>query len=56
MIKIFRDRQNTQYHNISEKIIDMIQRYYDTDLTLEICAAEASLQCELLKQRVPQRD
>lgn len=38
MIKIFRDRQDAQYHNISEKIIDMIQRYYDTDLTLEMCA------------------
>lgn len=40
LILIFRDRQNMQYHNISEKIIDMIQRYYDTDLTLEQCAAK----------------
>jgi len=40
MISIFRDRQDAQYHNISEKMIDMIQKYYDTDLTLEQCAAE----------------
>lgn len=39
LIRIFRDRQNEQYHNISEKIIDLIQRKYDTDLTLEECAA-----------------
>jgi len=38
MIRIFRDRQNEQYHNVSEKIIDLIQRRYDTDLTLEECA------------------
>jgi AraC-like DNA-binding protein len=38
LINIFRDRQNSQYHNISEKIIDMIHRYYDTDLTIEKCA------------------
>ncbi|MEK3885491.1 helix-turn-helix domain-containing protein [Paenibacillus sp. PL2-23] len=36
---IFRDRQNEQYHNISEKIIDLIHRHYDTDLTLEDCAS-----------------
>lgn len=36
---IFRDRQNEQYHNISEKIIDLIHRHYDTDLTLEECAS-----------------
>jgi AraC-like DNA-binding protein len=40
MINIFRDRQDAQYHNISEKMIDMIQKFYDTDLTLEQCAAE----------------
>ncbi|RIX60349.1 helix-turn-helix domain-containing protein [Paenibacillus nanensis] len=39
LVRIFRDRQNEQYHNISEKIIDLIQRKYDTDLTLEECAA-----------------
>lgn len=39
MIKVFRDRQDAQYHNISEKIIELIHRYYDTDLTLEECAS-----------------
>jgi AraC-like DNA-binding protein len=39
MIKLFRDRQEAQYHNISEKMIDLVQHYYDTDLTLEECAA-----------------
>lgn len=39
MIKIFNSRQNAQYHNISEKIIDLVQHYYDTDLTLEECAS-----------------
>lgn len=39
MIKIFNSRQNAQYHNISEKIIDLIQHHYDTDLTLEECAS-----------------
>ncbi|MCM3786000.1 helix-turn-helix domain-containing protein [Neobacillus mesonae] len=36
---VFRDRQDTQYHHISEKIIDLVQNYYDTDLTLEECAS-----------------
>ncbi len=40
MIDIFAARQVEQYQNISEKIIDMIRRYYDTDLTLEQCAAK----------------
>lgn len=39
MIKIFKDRQEEQYHNISEKIIDLVQHRYDTDLTLEECAS-----------------
>lgn len=39
LIKIFIDRQDAQYHNISEKIIDLVQHYYDTDLTLEDCAS-----------------
>ncbi|ASA20456.1 AraC family transcriptional regulator [Paenibacillus donghaensis] len=39
MIKIFNSRQNAQYHNISEKIIDLVQHGYDTDLTLEECAS-----------------
>lgn len=40
MIDIFAARQMEQYQNISEKIIDLIRRYYDTDLTLEQCAAK----------------
>lgn len=39
LIKIFDSRQNAQYQNISEKIIDLIQHNYDTDLTLEECAS-----------------
>jgi len=39
MIAAFGDRQEAQYHNISEQIIDLVQHYYDTDLTLEECAA-----------------
>lgn len=40
LIAIFRDRQESQYHSISEKIIDIIQKQYDTDLTIEKCASE----------------
>ncbi|WP_248926899.1 AraC family transcriptional regulator [Paenibacillus hamazuiensis] len=40
LIGIFRDRQNSQYQNISEKIIDMIHKNYDKDLTIEQCAKE----------------
>ncbi|MEF2247517.1 AraC family transcriptional regulator [Paenibacillus sp. IITD108] len=39
LIHIFKDRQEAQYHNISEKIIDLVQHHYDTDLTLEECAS-----------------
>lgn len=39
MIKVFRDRQDAQYHNISEKVIELVHHYYDTDLTLEECAS-----------------
>lgn len=39
MVKILKDRQEAQYHNISEKIIDIVQHQYDTDLTLEECAS-----------------
>ncbi|MHA7964113.1 helix-turn-helix domain-containing protein [Paenibacillus sp. CAU 1782] len=38
LVRIFKDRQTEQYHNLSEQIIDLIQRCYDTDLTLEECA------------------
>lgn len=40
LIKIFNSRQNAQYQNISEKIIDLVHHYYDTDLTLEECASK----------------
>lgn len=39
MIRVFRDRQTSQYQNISEQIIEIIRSEYDTDLTLEKCAA-----------------
>lgn len=39
MIKIYRGRQDAQYHNISEKIIDIVQHEYDQDITLEECAS-----------------
>ncbi|MDQ0113453.1 AraC-like DNA-binding protein [Paenibacillus harenae] len=39
MVNIFKDRQEAQYHNISEKIIDLVQHHYDSDLTLEECAS-----------------
>ncbi|OKP96142.1 AraC family transcriptional regulator [Paenibacillus sp. P46E] len=39
MIRIFGSRQNAQYHNISEKLIDIVQHDYDKDLTLEECAS-----------------
>ncbi|WP_372636318.1 cache domain-containing protein, partial [Cohnella sp.] len=38
MAAIFRDRQASQYQNLSEQMIDMIQNEFDTDLTLEQCA------------------
>lgn len=40
LLGIFRDRRESQFHNLSEKIIHMIHEGYDTDLTLEGCAAE----------------
>ncbi|WP_256223441.1 AraC family transcriptional regulator [Paenibacillus sp. 1_12] len=40
LIRIFRDRLNSEYHNISEKILDKIRKYYDTELTIEKCATE----------------
>ncbi|MFC0214636.1 helix-turn-helix domain-containing protein [Paenibacillus chartarius] len=40
LIGIFQDRNNSQYQNISEKMIEMISKHYDTDLTIEQCAAK----------------
>lgn len=39
LVVIYRDRQEEQYHKLSEKVIDLVQQCYDTDLTLEECAA-----------------
>ncbi|CAM4371881.1 helix-turn-helix domain-containing protein [Paenibacillus tarimensis] len=39
MADVFRQRQEAQYHNLSERIIAIIQNEYDTDLTLEKCAS-----------------
>ncbi|THF83489.1 helix-turn-helix domain-containing protein [Cohnella fermenti] len=39
MLRVFADRQSSQYQNISEKIIDLVQKHYDTDLSLEECAS-----------------
>ncbi|CAM3939517.1 helix-turn-helix domain-containing protein [Cohnella lubricantis] len=48
LIRIFRDRQQSQYHNISEKIIDLVQRHYDTDLSLEECATRLNYNANYL--------
>lgn len=40
MVRVFRDRRDSQYQNLSEKIIDLIQNHYDTEFTLEDCAAK----------------
>ncbi|TBL75295.1 AraC family transcriptional regulator [Paenibacillus thalictri] len=40
VIGIYEDRQNSEYQNISEKIIDKIHKFYDTELTIEQCASE----------------
>jgi AraC-like DNA-binding protein len=38
LIQVYHERRNSQFHNLSEKIIDMIQNHYDSDFTLEDCA------------------
>ncbi|MBB6729934.1 helix-turn-helix domain-containing protein [Cohnella zeiphila] len=48
MLRIFADRQQSQYQNISEKIIDLIQRQYDTDLSLEECASRLNYNANYL--------
>jgi AraC-like DNA-binding protein/GGDEF domain-containing protein len=40
LIKVFHDRRDSQFHNLSEKIIDLIQKNYDSEITLEECAAQ----------------
>lgn len=39
MARIFKERGDSQYRNLSEAMIDMIQKRYDTDFTLEECAS-----------------
>ncbi|RCW46374.1 helix-turn-helix domain-containing protein [Paenibacillus prosopidis] len=39
MIRVFQDRQSSQYQNISEQIIDIIRNEFESDITLEECAA-----------------
>ena len=39
MIRVFQDRQESQYQNISEQIIDIIRSEFDRDITLEECAS-----------------
>lgn len=39
LIAVFRDRQETQYHRISEQILTIIHEEYDTALTLEEIAS-----------------
>jgi AraC-like DNA-binding protein len=40
LIQVFSDRRDSQYRNLSEEIVHMIQKYYDTDITLEDCASK----------------
>ncbi|WP_088102801.1 AraC family transcriptional regulator [Halalkalibacter urbisdiaboli] len=39
LINIFKDRRDSQFHNLSEKIIDLIHKHYDSEITLEECAS-----------------
>lgn len=39
LLQMYRDRRDSQYHNLSERIIEMIESGYDSDLTLEECAS-----------------
>lgn len=38
LIKVFSERRDSQFHNLSEKVINLIHEFYDTDITLEECA------------------
>ncbi|MBB6634882.1 helix-turn-helix domain-containing protein [Cohnella thailandensis] len=48
MLRVFADRQSSQYQNISEKIIDLVQKHYDTDLSLEECASRLNYNANYL--------
>jgi AraC-like DNA-binding protein len=39
LIQVFSGRRDSEYQNLSEKMMDMIHNYYDTDFTLEECAS-----------------
>ncbi|MFD2706713.1 AraC family transcriptional regulator [Salibacterium lacus] len=39
LIHVFQARSRSQYLNISEKMIDLIHKHYDKDISLEDCAA-----------------
>ncbi len=39
LIRVFQDRQASQYQNISERIIEIIRAEFDRDITLEECAS-----------------
>ena len=38
LVRVFDERRNSQYHSLSERLIDLIQRHYDEELTLGDCA------------------
>lgn len=40
LLQVFIDRRDSQYHTISEQIMDMIHQFYDSDITLEECASK----------------
>ncbi|MDQ0297975.1 AraC-like DNA-binding protein [Salibacterium salarium] len=40
LIKVFRARKESQFQNLSEKIIDIIHKNYETDVSLEDCASK----------------
>lgn len=40
LISVFNDRKESQFQNLSEKMIDLIQKNYDTEITLEECAGK----------------
>lgn len=39
IVEVYRDRQKSTYHNLSEQIIHMIENEYDKDITLDECAS-----------------
>ncbi|MGC6585701.1 helix-turn-helix domain-containing protein [Paenibacillus sp. Dod16] len=39
MVSVFRDRQDSQYQNLSEQMIEIIRNEFDRNITLEECAS-----------------